>query len=74
MLWFSAKGKPQSVVEDYYADATQKEWLQRSPKCLDFYFLRSHCYANTCIQLKKEKKKDLALEAIKMENINIWIK
>lgn len=55
MLWFSAKGKPQSVVEDYYADATQKEWLQRSPKCLDFYFLCSHCYANTCIQFKKKK-------------------
>ena len=53
MLWFSAKGKPQSVVEDYYPDATQKEWLQRSPKCLDFYFLCSHCYANTCIHLKK---------------------
>ena len=55
MLWFSAKGKPQSVVEDYYADATQKEWLQRSHKCLDFYFLCSHCYSNTCIQLKKKK-------------------
>lgn len=56
MLWFSAKGKPQSVVEDYYADATQKEWLQRSPKCLDFYFLCSHCYANNCIQLEKKKR------------------
>ena len=56
MLWFSAKGKPQNVVEDYYADATQKEWLQRShnDKCLDFYFLCSHCYSNTCIQLKKK--------------------
>ena len=56
MVWFSAKGKPQSVVEDSFADATQKEWLQRSPKCLHFYFLCSHCYTNTYLQLLMKKE------------------